>query len=323
MIYGDYEIFHYHPNMIDQVAKVIKYLWGGKRDFRIDHLKWKHYENPYSNFPHGIVALYNREVVGFRGYSPMKWRVKGQEFKTLIAGDTVVDQKHRMKGLSVAMGQAANKYQSNYKFLLNFTSGGTSTPGYLKLGFRKFLEKSYYTRRAFKEDIEIKGDFSGVLFFEIPDLKKICDLILKEDNFDKITPVRTEEYFQWKMRNSKNKYLFFGYKDRSYVIFSTQPNGNNGYIVDYVVENVEDLDNILRFILKTKPFNFTMVYNYGVCNKLSKVLKGLNFEESSMTWHLLIRPVKKDFSERDWFVEGVDTRKIENWNMRAICSDDA
>jgi hypothetical protein len=33
--------------------------------------------------------------------------------------------------------------------------------------------------------------------------------------------------------------------------------------------------------------------------------------------------VKRDFVKEDWIIEGLNTRDIGNWNMRAICSDDA
>lgn len=326
MMHGNYEIVPYHHDYMDQVVKVIKALWGYDREHRISRLKWKHYDNPYSDFPHGIVALHKGEVVGFRAYSSMKWKVNGKKFKTLTAGDTIVNEKHRMKGLSVAMGWAANEYL-DYKLLLNFTAGTTSMPGYMKLGFEKLLEKKYWIRGPSEEDKKLEGDFDNVSFLETPDLKKICSFISRENVSDKILPVRSKKYFRWKMANPMHNYKFFSYKkngkETGYVMFSTQPKSQNGYIVDYTIEDVESLDNILRYVIKKKPFNFTMVFNYGVCDKLSQVLKGLEFKKSNMNWHLLVRPVKRDFVKEDWIIEGLNTRDIENWNMRAICSDDA
>lgn len=311
---------------MDQVVRLLKLLWGYKRRHRILRFNWKHYENPYSDFPHGIVALHEGKVVGFRSYSPMRWKVNGKEFKTLTAGDTVVHEKHRMKGLSVAMGQLANEYL-DYKLILNFTSGTTSMPGYVKLGFGKLLEKKYWIRGPSEGDKQIEGDFGNVSLLETPDLEKICRLTSRENVPGKILPVRSEEYFQWKMANPKDNYVFFSYKkdgrETGYVMFSTQPKSQNGYIVDYAVEDIESLDNIMRYVIREKPFNFAMAFNYGVCDKLSQVLKSLKFKPSNMNWHLLIRPVKRDFVKEDWIIEGVNTRDIENWNMRAICSDDA
>jgi len=322
MTHGDYEIVPYHHDHMDQTVKVLKLLWGFDREYRISRLKWKHYENPYSDFPHGIVALYKGKVVGFRGYSPMRWEVNGKEFKTLTAGDTVVGTNHRMKGLSIAMGQAANEFL-DYKLLINFTAGSTSMPGYTKLGFGKLLEKSYWIRGPSEGDKQLEGDFDNVKILKNPDLKEICSFISRTKESDKISPIRNEKYFQWKIANTKDNYKFFSYKNKGYVVFSTQPKSQNGYVVDYAVEDVESLDNILRYIIRKKPFNFTMVFNYGVCDKLSQVLKGLNFKPSNMNWHLLIRPVKRDFVKEDWIIEGLNTRDIGNWNMRAICSDDA
>ena len=38
---------------------------------------------------------------------------------------------------------------------------------------------------------------------------------------------------------------------------------------------------------------------------------------------LLIRPVKHNYSDSEFFVEGLDLRKIENWHIKGICSDDS
>lgn len=322
MKYKDYEIVPYHHNYIDQTITLLKLLWGYERKYRITRLHWKHYDNPYSDFPHAIVALHEGKVVGFRAYSPMKWEVDGKKFKTLTAGDTVVARKHRMKGLSVAMGWAANEY-SDYKLLLNFTSGANSMPGYMKLGFGKLLEKKYWIRGPSEGDKQLSGDFDNVKLLKNPDLKEVCNFISRIKEPGRISPIRSEKFYQWKMASPKDNYKFYSYKDVGYVVFSTQPGGQNGYIVDYAVENVESLDNIVRYVIRNKPFNFIMVFNYGVCDRLSQVLRSLDFKPSTMNWSLLIRPVKRDFIKEDWLIEGVNTRDISNWNMRAICSDDA
>lgn len=319
--YGDYEIAQYKDKYREQVITLLKLLWGFDFDFRNWYFEWKHHENPYSNSPLGIVALYKNEVVGFRGYSPMKWKVKGREFETLSSGDTVVHQDHRLKGLSVEMGKAASNFL-DYRFFMNFTAGANSIPGYIRLGFGKLLEKKYWVRRS-SNDVKLTGDFSSVSLLESPNLSEVYNFILGEDNFDKITPVRTKEYLEWKTKNKKNNYLFLSYKDEGYVVFSAQPSGNNGYIVDYAVKNIEALSNILRYVIKEKPFDFTMAYNYGVCDELSRVLRDLEFKETNMNWYLLVRPVKLEFTKEDWFIEGVNSRDIQNWSMKAICSDDA
>jgi len=34
-----------------------------------------------------------------------------------------------------------------------------------------------------------------------------------------------------------------------------------------------------------------------------------------------VRPVKKTVKEEDWFIEGIDIRNINNWEINGICSD--
>jgi len=36
---------------------------------------------------------------------------------------------------------------------------------------------------------------------------------------------------------------------------------------------------------------------------------------------VLIRPVRKRYTEPDWTIEGLDIRNIKNWHMTEICSD--
>jgi len=38
-------------------------------------------------------------------------------------------------------------------------------------------------------------------------------------------------------------------------------------------------------------------------------------------WPLLVRPVRQDYSEDEWFVGGLDIRRNETWKIREICSD--
>jgi hypothetical protein len=67
-------------------------------------------------------------------------------------------------------------------------------------------------------------------------------------------------------------------------------------------------------------------------DSLKQVFKDLDFKTNSLVrilerqlhgeLPLLIRPVKEDFEESDFFIEGIDYRRIENWSLKPICSDE-
>ncbi len=123
----------------------MRFLWGDDERANASYFLWKHVENPYLEHPLGIVAVFQNEVVGFRGYFATKWLIGGTEKAIVILhpGDTCVHPDHRMKGLSQAMGQkAAEEYQSKYKIFFNLSSSPNSYPGYIKLGFFPLAPKT-------------------------------------------------------------------------------------------------------------------------------------------------------------------------------------
>ncbi len=80
-----------------------------------------------------------------------------------------------------------------------------------------------------------------------------------------------------------------------------------------------------------RHFDIFSIYNFGLNDKLLHILKNLSFNTNGLTqkierlfdgeWPLLIRPVKKNFIENDWFIEDLDTRNIDSWQIKPICSD--
>ena len=79
-------------------------------------------------------------------------------------------------------------------------------------------------------------------------------------------------------------------------------------------------------------FDVLSIYHFSLTDILKLKMQNLGFKKVSLfriierrvhgELPLLIRPVKRKYSESDFFVEGVDLRKIENWHIKGICSDD-
>jgi GNAT superfamily N-acetyltransferase len=141
----EYEIKPYSHENFAQVVDLLQILWGDNYDANVSYFNWKYNDNPYTEHPLGIVALYNGKVVGFRGYFATKWQGgrKNSKIIVLTPGDTCVHRNHRRQGLSTAMAhRAMEEYQSKYKVFLNLTSNSKSTPGYLKLGFVSLTPKT-------------------------------------------------------------------------------------------------------------------------------------------------------------------------------------
>ncbi len=103
--------------------------------------------------------------------------------------------------------------------------------------------------------------------------------------------------------------------------------------MDYEENNGKALDSIFQYIIKKKHFDMVSIYNFGVNDKLLRILNGLHFKTNSMAqkierllkgeFPLLIRPVNKKLVENDWFIEGLNIRNIDNWEIKPIGSDAA
>jgi hypothetical protein len=64
---------------------------------------------------------------------------------------------------------------------------------------------------------------------------------------------------------------------------------------------------------------------------LTQILRRMHFETNSILrkletkfkqqFPILVRPIKKEYSENDWYIKGIDMRNINSWYINEICSD--
>jgi hypothetical protein len=355
MIHSEYELKLYHPDLMAQVVSLLSHLWGNNHDQNLSYFQWKYHENPFTKNPLGIVTHYKGKVVGFRGYLATKWQVreKNYTFNVLCPGDTVVDPDHRRKRLSVIMGdRAMDEYESEYKVFFNFSSTKNSVPGYLRMGFIPLFNKAYINRDTIlglmkfiltvnkREGLHqgkiTFGDFGNIIVSDRPNPKEMSAVVHKQkSNGRKISLFQDEKFFTWRFSNNRRKYAFYYYQQNNnvngYVVINVSENNKRGFISDYSADDYVAIEEILNFILKNKHFEIVSIYSYSINNDLSKILRKLRFKNKSLTrtiekrkegeWPLFIRPVKPDYGETDCFIEGLDIRKIESWEIKEICSD--
>ncbi len=78
-------------------------------------------------------------------------------------------------------------------------------------------------------------------------------------------------------------------------------------------------------------FEEVKILNYSVDEYLWETLKSRKFKRWGLRrsllkiaygeWPLLVRPIKRECSEDDWFLGGLDIRNMENWKIKEICGD--
>jgi len=355
MKHGEYEIASYRPELKLQALEVLKYLYGKNEDDNADYLTWKHYDNPNTEHPLCIVALHKGKVVGFRGYFATRWKVShsGKGIIVLCPGDTVVNPNHRRKDLSVAMGKMAmKKYMSKYKVFFNFSAGKNSAPGYMKMGFFPVIDKTYMTKysrfglirtilakklttRTGEDRIDF-GKFDHVLVSDSPRPNAMSAVVAEQESKEnKLVLVRDEDFFRWRFNNKRNKYVFYYHIKNDvvtgYVVIWIREKEWQGRILDYAENDGTAIETILRYAIKKNHFNALSIFRFSLDHHLERVLKGLGYRVNTLErllnkkrhgeWPLLVRPVSQDFTENDWFIEGLDIRQVDSWDIKEICSD--
>lgn len=294
-----YRIVPYHTEIFDKVLGLMKFLHGSQHDINIAHFLWKYHDNPYTDSPLGVVALHNGDVVGFRGYMATAWN----KTTVLCAGDTVVDPEHRRKGLSVAMGEKARDEYRSYGVFMNLSGTISSVPGYLKLGFVPLVDKVY----LYKDGLQGKSSSN---------VRKTQTPITHKDPDDTIALIRDDRFISWRFKNNKRQYTFYCCQQDCITIGMNEH--HSSLILDYTENDVDVLKIIIEHIVEVESFHGIMIKDFNLSDSFSQVLKELDFKQRSKRH---VQPVLVRPTGDDWFIDGLDIRKIENWELRGICSD--
>ncbi len=350
-----YDIRVYTPEMMPQVVDLMAHLWVEDPGVRQEYFRWKYVDNPYTEHPLGIVALHGGRLVGFRGYFAARYEIpdRTRDLIVLCAGDTCVHPDHRRMGLSVLMGNLAmDAFAETYEILLNMTTTFASLPGYLRMGFHPLAKKAYlsqyglpgfikylvtYNRRPEPEEGKITfGTFDRIQVSDRPDSERMSAVCAEGES--------KENRFSFRRACLSSgggsgtlfkKYIFYyHYQDNEmtgYVAVGLSPNHRRGYVLDFADRNGESVVDILRFIIQQRHFDILSIYDFCLSDDFRKRLKGLRFKTTGLVRRiekkrtgelpLLIRPVKRDCTQGDWIIEGLDIRRIENWKITEICSD--
>ena len=357
MKYGDYEIKNYNSKFVQQIANLERHLWGRDIPRNIAYFRWKYEENPVTDEPVGMIALYKGRVVGFRGCFVTQWAVKkdGETVSLLSPADICVHPDHRRKGLFAAMTEMIiDRYQdSRYAGFVNLSSNKLSVPGYLKMGWKPLTAKKLMRRYGLNgyinslfwgrlnlrinKNVITAGRFGNIEITDIPKAGQMgrasdyCSLSGKRS----LKLFKDQNFFNWRFRNNRRRYIFYYYRDKGaitgYVVIRASRNNENGHIVDYCEKEPGAVEEILRFIVKNRQFDMLTVWDITLDEELSAVLKKMRFGVKGFNTKIirhtetqppiLVRPLKKEYTEDDWFIRDVDMRDISNWDISEICSD--
>ena len=362
MHYSSYEIKDYTPTHIEEVSAVQEYLYGISKDITIKYFQWKYEQNPHSitKEPLGKIAAYKGKIIGFRGFFPTKWYIGKKNVFMLSSSDVCVHPEHRRKGLFRVMTEEAIKdyYDYGYNFYLNLSSNQFSTPGDIKMGWKKLATRQIFRRcnllSLLKYCFVVKGKINLNCFkinlghrknIEVSDNPKPEEIhklhVQQNRNGQGVFFSRDIEFIKWKYKNNLRKYLFFYYNEseilKGYIVISsrryTPKFTNKAEIIDFAWSDISTFESLLKYIVGQFPSNIFDLWNYNMNSELLSIFNRQNFSENNYTIkkqrlyqgdrYCLVRPASPDYTENDWFVGNRDMRILKNWQVGEISADDS
>lgn len=350
----DYQVERYQPGQRGQVVDVIGQLLGGDRAANEHYFRWKYEQNPHAEGVVGIVAKHGGKVVGFRGYGSSLWQSGADHLvRVLVPGDTCVDPEHRRKGLSVAMGQLAMAdFAASYPLFLNLSCTRISLPGYLRLGFVPLAEKVYLSRYGLpglaaylltsKNQLPLAaakiryGPFGDLQVSSAPMPERMASVIERQmPAAGRFSLCQDESYFRWRFSGPTDKFVFYflsaGGDTVAYLVLSVTPANRRAYVMDYADTDGESGARLLDFVIERRDFSVLSVFSHSISASLGPALRRAGFHAGGImgalerkvrgNMPLLVRPVRAEPAEKDWFIGGMDVRDRDNWFIKGICSD--
>lgn len=151
----------------------------------------------------------------------------------------------------------------------------------------------------------------------------------------RLTPLQDERFFRWYFRAPRMNHVFYYAREHGrvtgYVVLRVAASGQLATITDYSRRSFTAVVRILRFLARSRMFGLIWIYSFTPDPELRRLLRPLGFcgdgaiervrRRMNRVWPLLVRPVRENPEDEDWFVERLDIREISSWEIREIRSD--
>jgi GNAT superfamily N-acetyltransferase len=308
---SEYSIKKLEDEQFEMLIPLMKDCFGMQVD--INYFKWKFLENPAGNFV-GFVAVHDEtnEVAAYYGVIPEDYHIDGQNRKIYQSCDTMTHSNHRRKGLFQKLAIHCYEYlrERNELFVIGF-GGGTSTPGFLKFGWKHVFDfQSLFLPKVLCYG-GILSNFDDNNYRMVSDLDEIQHLFSGDIDAE-IHSVRTTEHLKWRYKNPNHSYQIIAFEESSII---------EGFICFYIESKKIFL---FDFVFKTKKAEKALV---GKLKKLvlKEKLEGvLAFcQQDSMPFLQLKRRgfIANPFSsgplsEKTPFIFYSDNETMERYNRR-------
>lgn len=167
---------------LEKYSKFLSLVFSKEQKFTTEFLQWQYYDNPFGTAV-GYDAYFEDKLIAHYVTIPVQYYISGVLTKGLLSLNTAVHPQHQGKGLFTKL---ANKtydeaIKLGYEFIIG-VANQNSTPGFInKLGFQLI------------SPLDVKIGMGKVLN--------------NPTNPFKLSPVRDEAFFKWRLLNPSKTYL--------------------------------------------------------------------------------------------------------------------
>ena len=211
------------PEIFAELAPLMMDAFGDSVDSR--YFDWKYQENPAGAATGRIARADNGEIAAFYGMIPEVVRFGGKPHRIYQSCDTMTHTRHRRRGLfqRLAKETFAEARAADPNFFAYGFGGPTSTPGFLKMGWRIDAEVPNRFRPFPLTLLPVFGANPGkVQQLEAPDETLIASIAEADDQRDGRVE-RSEAFVRWRLRNPLRRYSCLVERGVAHAIFYAIP----------------------------------------------------------------------------------------------------
>lgn len=342
----------YSAEYADQCAELEKFLWKEDKCGREERFKWEYTDCPNYDYPLCVIAVNEEnEVLGFRGFFLNKFVFNDKINTVAQIADTVVSDKARRMGIFQRMNKFALEYlsENNINMILDLGPSWPPYHGNKKLGFEdlapfhskyRFSLINLFIQKACRND---RSDWINKQEFnesggglEIHLCQKITDDILKNvealRHTDKINSYLDFSNLKWRTQRPNRKYVYAYAKNSNERLHSFMMFNTSDYYTYHLGLLLYDDLNVSKKVFKAfvREYQPAVIaaWDFAAEDREKKFFSQSGFHSIPFINRIrknppaLVRTLQKnEDGSLNWCVNGLDIRKVENWNLGKLDLD--
>lgn len=247
---SDYSVKQIGGGEFDQLLPLMNDCFG--MDVNVEYFRWKYLDNPAGPFIGFIALSKEKEVAAYYGVIPERYQIDGEERIIYQSCDTMTHSKHRRRGLFQLLAKHCYEFlrRENKLFIIGF-GGASSTPGFLKFGWKKSFDLQYifYPRIFALLNFDSGGEKYNIQ--KLTSYEDIEPIVQQSNEHHKIHSVKDLKSFTWRVSNPLRQYETYGIYNRNkeataYLCF--YDDGEKLFLFDFFAQEKPAEKFLFRFL---------------------------------------------------------------------------